>query len=291
MPPISSPIVTDVDAAAPWDAAGLGEILPRFNRSELDEPDGQLGWINELRAVGVTWVDGVESTYDGLRELADLIGIIQNTNYGTVWDIVAADEPITLVQSDQPLRVHSDLPYRRLPPGLQILLCETADAGGGDTLLADGYRVAAEIRELDADAWRTLTGLDRAFAYVNVGQRYIGGGPIIGLDSAGEPDVIRHAPDLVLPLADTSRQAEADRALAVFMAVASRPEMIFRIRLEPGQAIVFNNHRVMHGRGPVDLAQGGRRLLGCYSSLDELDSARRVLERLTSPTLPPETKN
>jgi len=262
-----------------WDSEGFARDLPRFDFGDLNSPREILRWLDSLALFGATLTTGVPPTYGGLRAVSDLIGIVHNTNYGTEWDIVAKDEPDTLVDSDHPLRVHTDLPYRRLPPGVQLLLCAQADAGGGNTLLVDGYHAAAVLRDEHPDAFESLTSTDRAFAYINDSQRYVGGGPIIGLDAAGELDVIRHAPDLVLDLRDEQQQNSADEALSAFMDIAARPAVMAQIRLDPGDALVFNNHRVLHGRGPVDLNSGGRRLLGCYGSLDELGSSRRVLSR------------
>ena len=124
-------------------------------------------------------------------------------------------------------------------------------------------------------------GFPRAFSYVREDQRYIGGGPVIGLDGSAEHEVIRHAPDLVLPVRDGDAGA-ADRALGAFIDVAADPRYLYRTRLEPGQAVVFDNHRVLHGRGPVDLSTGGRRLLGCYVGVDEFESALRVARRASA---------
>jgi gamma-butyrobetaine dioxygenase len=252
--------------------------LARYDLAELIEPDRHFAWLDDLATLGVTVTEGVPRDRSGLTAVADLIGIMESNNYGIDWDIVSTADPFNQVDSDLPLRVHSDLPYRRLPPGFQVLLAAEASAEGGETLLVDGYRLSARIQEDDPDAWATLTTVDRAFSYIRPEQRYIGGGPIVGLDAEGAPDVIRHAPDLVLPVRDGDGAA-ADRALEIFVSTAASAELEFRIRLEPGQALTVNNHRVLHGRGPVDLGTGERRLLGCYIGSDEFASARRVLER------------
>lgn len=261
-----------------WDAETLAASLPRHRLADLDDARAHRSWLEDLSRWGVTLVTDVAPDRDGLAAIAGRIGIMESNNYGIDWEIVTTDEPFNQVDGDVPLRVHSDLPYRRLPPGIQILLAAEADAGGGDTLLVDGYRVASDLREADPAAWAVLTTVARAFSYVREDQRYIGGGPVIGLDGSGEPEVIRHAPDLVLPLREDD-PAAADRALAAFIDAAAAPRYLHRTRLEPGQAVVIDNHRVLHGRGPVDLSTGGRRLLGCYVGVDEFESALRVARR------------
>lgn len=264
-----------------WDAEMLAASFPRRRLADLDDAGVRRSWLEDLSRWGVTLVTDVGPDREGLVAVAGHIGVMESNNYGTDWEIVTTDEPFNQVDGDVPLRVHSDLPYRRLPPGIQILLSAEADAGGGDTLLVDGYRVASDLRESDPAAWAVLTTVPRAFGYLREDQRYIGGGPVIGLDDSGAPDVIRHAPDLVLPLREGDTAA-AERALVAFIDAAARPRYLHRTRLEPGQALVFDNHRVLHGRGPVDLSTGGRRLLGCYVGVDEFESALRVARRASA---------
>ena len=186
----------------PWTAEELEAQLPRHRLGDLADPARHLSWLEAIARLGVAVVTDIPPTVDGLRSVAGRIGIIESTNYGVEWDIVTTDDPFNQVDSDLPLRVHSDLPYRRQPPGMQILLAAETGAAGGETILVDGHRLAERIRTEDPAAWATLTTVSRAFSYVRPDQRYIGGGPVIGLDDDGEVDVIRHAPDLVLPCRD-----------------------------------------------------------------------------------------
>ena len=55
----------------------------------------------------------------------------------------------------------------------------------------------------------------------------------------------------------------------------SDPTRWWRYRLGVGEALYFNNHRLLHGR----LAYSGRRVfVGCYQNLEDYESRRRVLE-------------
>jgi hypothetical protein len=52
-------------------------------------------------------------------------------------------------------------------------------------------------------------------------------------------------------------------------------------RLEPGDAWVFDNRRMLHARTAFDPSTGRRHLQGCYVDRDELLSRIRILERQT----------
>jgi len=51
-----------------------------------------------------------------------------------------------------------------------------------------------------------------------------------------------------------------------FWALLREPRFQRRLRLEAGQAIVFDNRRVLHGREAFDPSSGGRLLQGCSLS-------------------------
>ena len=48
-----------------------------------------------------------------------------------------------------------------------------------------------------------------------------------------------------------------------------------RFRLNAGECIVFDNHRIAHGREAYSATSGERHLRGCYSDRGELRSAYR----------------
>ena len=56
------------------------------------------------------------------------------------------------------------------------------------------------------------------------------------------------------------------------------PELEIRLKLEPGDLIVLDNRRVLHGRTAYSGA-GERLLQGCYADIDGLQSRLRVLQR------------
>ena len=62
----------------------------------------------------------------------------------------------------------------------------------------------------------------------------------------------------------------------LFNAFAAIGALETELRLAPGQAIVIDNHRVMHGRRAF---RGHRNLLGCYLPADDWQSLLRVARR------------
>ena len=72
--------------------------------------------------------------------------------------------------------------------------------------------------------------------------------------------------------------APAYAALKVFYDYTRDPRFTIRYRLNPGDLIVFDNRRILHGRDEI-IDDGERRLVGCYMDQDEVYSRYRVLDR------------
>ena len=63
-------------------------------------------------------------THDKMvAEVARLISPVQNTIYGSVFDVIATPNPINIAYSNAHLGFHMDLMYYESPPGLQFLHC------------------------------------------------------------------------------------------------------------------------------------------------------------------------
>jgi len=50
-----------------------------------------------------------------------------------------------------------------------------------------------------------------------------------------------------------------------------------RFRLAAGECIVFDNHRIVHGRAAYSATSGDRYLRGCYADRGEMRSTYRAL--------------
>jgi gamma-butyrobetaine dioxygenase len=57
------------------------------------------------------------------------------------------------------------------------------------------------------------------------------------------------------------------------------PEMTLTIKLKPGDGMVLDNFRLLHGRTAFDPATGDRHLRHCYMDRDVVSSRQKVLLR------------
>jgi len=73
----------------------------------------------------------------------------------------------------------------------------------------------------------------------------------------------------------------ADELLAAYTRLSeliTEESSVLRYRLGPGDAVLFNNRRLLHGRDAFDPTSGARELHGCYLDMDMLESKLLAIE-------------
>jgi gamma-butyrobetaine dioxygenase len=212
-----------------------------------------------------------------LEDVVSLFGHVRETNYGRLFDVRVTVDASNLAYTGLALGPHTDNPYRDPTPGIQLLHCICADAGGGETTLVDGFAVAHSVRATHPDAFDLLCTTE-------VGFRYRGGGadlratfPVLRLDSHGRPAEVRWNTRSCEPFRfDEGLVARYYCAYRAFGRTAVEPRLVRRLALGPGDVVIMDNLRVLHGRTAV-VSAGARHLQGCYADRDALRSRLRRL--------------
>lgn len=263
-----------------WTGAAPPPIVT-MRLAELDDPAALVKWLDGIATNGCAVITDVPPTSAGLCAVAARIGEIRATNYGVTWEIDATLEPVSAVDSERHLLVHTDLPYREVAPGVQFLLAAVTDVAGGASTLVDGYAVAEQLRRADPEAWRVLTSVEFSYPFVRDDVELIGRAPIIGLHPDGRYHQIRRAPDLVgVPFVEADAAPVLYAALGRWNELVDDPANEIRIELRAGELLAFDNHRLLHGRTAFELGAEGRRLLlGCYLDVEDVHSRRAIAAR------------
>ncbi len=269
----------DVPEPISW-GSEMNDAIPTFEHAAvLADPRVELEWIEAIERFGFAVVCGVPTHRAAMRELAESIGPVRASNYGPDWEIKAVVDPADAVVSGSGLSPHTDLPYRQLPPGLQFLLSVEADVEGGASTLVDSHRIADVFRADEPHHWITLTDTRVRFEFDDGDLDYRIDAPVLSLGPDHRPSVVRHAPGLLGTFDHRPARFEAiHAAMRRFTELTNDPAMQVVHRLEPGELLVFDNHRLLHGRQAFDPGAGGKRhLLGCYLDRDDLSSRARCL--------------
>jgi gamma-butyrobetaine dioxygenase len=264
-----------------WDAS-LANNLPIMSFEELEAGQASLLRVLEyVRDLGIAVIQRVPTEAGALERLAGEIGYIRETNYGRVYDLVVEPDARLLANRGDFVPPHTDEAYRHHTQGLALFHClQAANDGGGSTILVDGFKVAEDLRRDDPEAFRLLSLVPARFE-----QRYDGldlraDVRLINCDLEGNITGVRFntlgaiPPDL--PQEYVARFYDAVRALSVLH--RDRQNWL-ALRLEPGNLVIVDNERVLHGRMAFDPAAGRRHLRLCYIDRDGYHSTLRVLAR------------
>jgi gamma-butyrobetaine dioxygenase len=264
-----------------WDSSLSGNLIaiPYSDFSEGDE--GLLAALEQVRDRGFSLIRSTPVNVSTLESIAAMIGYIRETNYGRVYDLVVMPNAKLFANQGVFVPPHTDEAYRYHAQGLALFHClQAAKGGGGVTILVDGFKVAEDLRRENPAAFELLTRVPQQFA-----QRYDGldlrsAARLIACDFDGQIVGVRFntlgsiAPDLpqelIAPFYDALRK----------LAVLHRDTNNWlQIPLEPGDLLIIDNERVLHGRTAFNPQADKRHLRLCYIDRDGYHSTLRILGR------------
>ena len=266
-----------------WTRA-IGAHLPVADWTAMSaDPAVELRWLEQYAALGFGLLRQVPTVPGQVALVGDRLGYVRVTNYGRLFDVKSVPNPTNMAYTAVGLGVHSDNPYRHPSPGVQLLHCLESEAPGGDTLLVDGFHAAELLRREDPAAFDLLARVPMNFRYADTHTDLRARQTLISTDMDGVVRAVhfnnRSADWLDAP-ADAAQAWY--RAYRIFARILKRPDLELVFRLDPGDCVVMQNDRTLHGRTAFDPGLGRRHLQGCYIDGDAMESRRLVLRRAAS---------
>ncbi|XP_071799183.1 gamma-butyrobetaine dioxygenase-like [Asterias amurensis] len=269
----------------PW---GADVNLQFFDFNSILEDDQTLyDWLVEMVTVGISIVTKAPKETGQLERIGERVAFLRKSNYGPTFHVKAKMDPSNLAYTTGALALHTDLAYYINEPDIQMLHCiEQVASEGGENVVADGFKVALDLKRDDPEAFHLLSTYP--FEFSDIGKDHYGEflqrsrHPTIKLNELGEIEkvtisdhsrdaMLRSPVHLVLPIY---------RALNKYCKMLLEPENLLQYKLEEGNILAFNNCRVLHGRNSFRVIKaGGRQLEGGYLDWDEVFSKLHVLSR------------
>ena len=173
--------------------------------------------------------------------------------------------------------MHTDLPGEEAAPGVQFLHCLENTVDGGLSLFLDGVAVAMALKAEDPAAFELLARYKIPFFYRHDNLDYRSHQRVIETDQDGNVTgvtISQHLQDnMDLPqdLLDTYYPA-----FIKFIRMMQEERFLIKFRAEAGHCVVFDNHRVVHGRESYVAESGSRHLRGCYTDRAAMRSTYRI---------------
>ena len=269
-----------------WLEGGRLDATRDFAWAPLAAAHDDLGlqaiWLGRLVTDGVAFLADVPTEPGAILATLRLVGQVAETNYGLLFDVRAVPEPENLAYSDRGLGLHTDNPYREPVPGFQALHVLVAAPDGGESLLADGFALAAHLRREDPAAFAVLAQTPVPFAYRSRNAALSAERPLIQLSCSGEVVAVHYNSRSIQPLPFAAETAERYyRAYRRFAMLLREPRFMLRFMMRAGDLVVFDNQRILHGRTGFASARHARHLQGCYLTRDSVFSRAALLADAT----------
>jgi gamma-butyrobetaine dioxygenase len=249
-----------------WDSK-MAQEFPWFDSSDFEHPEQRLELLLQLRDYGIALVKNLPVETGTVADIAAYLGPLRNTHFGTLFDIrsLPSDQRGTGANigatSSNAIAPHADEGWRHGPPGISLMHCLRADpSGGGVSVFVDGIAAAEALRDTDPEAFEFLALVPLSFAAErNPQERFRARARVIATDCDGVVRGIRvndrtqSKPDL-----EIGQIEPAYRALRKLYEIIMAPENSFEHLLQPGEMVLFDNHRVLHARRSFNPTAGER---------------------------------
>ena len=264
--------------ARPWKS----DLMPKpvYQWPDLADDAALYRAVTDLIELGFVLVHGTPTQPDSILTIARRFGYVRDTNFGNYFEVYSRPDSTDLAYRPIALGPHTDNPYRTPVPGLQLLHCLQNETSGGFSTLVDSLAVAEQLMREDPRGFALLSEVPVRFEYRDADTQLVSVKPMIEVDAAGQMTGVHYSPRLDdIPLmsdTDTRRYHGARKRLGLLF---EDPAYELRFKLDPGQLMIFDNNRVLHGRTAFDPSEGHRQLQGCYIDRDGPRSLYRVLRR------------
>lgn len=254
-------------------------VVPRFSQAALvADPAERAKWIEALIVQGFAIVTDMPDSDAGLTETANLIGIVRPTFFGDYFDVRTHIKPTNTAYTSAALELHTDTPAEEHAPGVQFLHCRANSVQGGQSLYTDGVAVANAFRTRDPEGFRLLSEVAIPFYCEHDTYDMRSRQTVIELDARGEVSgltISQHMADIF----DLDQHLLDDYypAFCRFGRMLQEDTFMMRFLMKAGECMVFDNHRIVHGRAAYEATSGDRYLRGCYVDRGEMHSTYRAL--------------
>ena len=253
--------------------------LPIYDFKSLNEDKYISELLNDFQELGFVIVKNTSAEEGTVIKFAEMFGPVRTTNFGKHFDVVSKPKANDLAYTSLGIKAHTDNPYRKPMPGIQILHCIANEAKGGDSSLVDGYAVAEYLKTEEPEMYEVLTTTDVLFKFVDKDIILENYGKLIELDDSGNYLQSRFSGRLdYVPYLEPKKLESFYTARKKLYYLYESEEFELNFRLESGMLMMFDNIRVLHGRTEYDVNTGFRHLQGCYIDHDSTEGKLRRLK-------------
>ena len=256
-----------------WDKQSINKAELEIKFDELEKNEGFKNLLQTIKTYGFSIINNCPTEMKTVEDIANKIGYVRNSIFGDLWNFESNTEMADSAYTQEELRPHTDGTYNHDAPGLQLLLCCEYEAEGGESIMVDGFKIAKILRENHGTSYNILSEIDIPGRYFGDGVELIAKRPVFKFRNKKLIQVSFNnydRGDFRLP---NNKINDFYNAIRAFDKLANAKEMQWRQILKPGQLLIFNNWRVLHGRSEFS---GKRKMSGCYINKEDFESVCRM---------------
>ena len=263
-------------AVALWNAATISDAVPTVPYDEVMRDDAAVGeWLRTTFEFGFCIVAGTPPEAAATEALLRRIGYVRETIFGGMWEFTADLTKADTAYTNLELRPHTDGTYSHDAPGVQLLHCLFFEGSGGESTMVDAFAIADELRRDHPHHYEVLSTVEVPGQYIGDGAHLIAARPVLRHDHTGRlVQVSFNNYDRAPFLLAEHEMVEFYDALRAFDTAVNDRSNQWRHVLAPGEAMLFDNWRVLHGRCAYT---GVRRMCGGYVNREDVESRARQL--------------
>ena len=262
-----------------WNSS-LNNIKNFKFKNNFFESNEMLELLKSFYKNGFVVISNVPTKDNFIVNFANSIGSIRRTNFGEYFNVKSKPNPNDLAYTSLPLSPHTDNPYRKPVPNIQLLHCIENEVSGGLSTLVDGFSVAKNLKNTHPEFFKILTEVKVKFRFVDKEVVLENEGKLIELDENKEVNQVRFSTRLdFVPALDKEKLDLYYQARNKISEMYNSDNFLVKFKLEPGDLLMMDNYRLLHGRTEFNSNEGNRFLQGCYIDYDSSEGKLRHLLR------------
>jgi len=258
----------------------------------LEKEEKSEKWINDIKEYGFALFQGTPTDLAGIQSLLLPVGRLMQRNHPTDGLHMRADPNITKFDNDSYSSdshpFHIDAAYYDTPPRLSCLLATEYEAPDEDTanLFVDSVKVTEDLQREEPEAYKLLTTRNMLFSRRRldiIENNHSDDVSLYHIDALNERPMISYddyekTPTISLSNkqlgfklgsfknpASANERIEFERLYDAYKLLEKKiydPEYQQKFVLKKGDAVVFNNLRLIHSRGTIHPSTKRSVLLG-----------------------------
>ena len=262
-----------------WKSDFKNNNIYKFNKNFFEEKIMYESLLDFYK-YGFVIFENVPTQDNFIVHFANSIGSIRRTNFGEFFNVKSKPNPNDLAYTSLPLAPHTDNPYRKPVPCIQLLHCIENEVGGGLSTLVDGLAVTEKLKKEHPSFFKILTEIKVRFQFVDDNVVLEDWAEMIQLDENKRLRQVRFSPRLdFVPLMDKEKLELYYAARNKISEMYNSEKFRIEFKLKPGDLLMMDNYRLLHGRTEYNANEGNRFLQGCYIDYDSTEGKLKHLKR------------